>query len=89
MPFPFLPHSRIGVGKQKRDLDRHSKSLHRKLKDFKCMECPRAFSQRSDLVIHVVRVHKKIKRFKCNICEVALTGSGDLKSHMKKHDRGN
>ena len=63
-----MPHLLKGM----RGLKRHFKTLHEKLKEYKCEVCEKEFGQLSSLQTHVKIVHKKLKKHKCQVCEKGL-----------------
>ena len=69
--------------KQKRDLKRHVKIIHEKVRSFKCKICDLSFQT---LNRHVKSKHQEEKTFKCDTCEFACSRSDHLKKHKKcKH----
>ncbi len=65
----------------KTSLNRHIKTIHDKIKDFKCNNCEFKTSRKDDLKTHIKIVHDKIKDFKCNNCEYETSTSGHLNRH--------
>ena len=53
-----------------------------RLKNHKCDQCDRAFSQQYNLKSHINSVHKKLKNHKCELCDKAFSQSGTLKTHI-------
>jgi hypothetical protein len=69
-------------------LKRHIKSVHDKIKDFKCELCDYTCSLNSDLKRHIKSVHDKIKDFKCELCDYTCSKNSNLKEHIKQvHDK--
>ena len=65
------------------------KSVHEKLKPYKCNLCGKDFSQTSSLKQHVKSVHDKLKPYKCNKCGKSFSQLGNLKKHMdNRHKAG-
>ena len=54
-------------------------------KEFKCIYCPKIFSQNSNLVNHKKIIHSKKEQFKCNTCDKQFYWSYKLKSHERLH----
>ena len=46
----------------------HEFTVHEKLRNFKCVQCGAAFSQKTHLRIHIQNVHEKVKHFVCHLC---------------------
>ena len=61
-------------------------SVHDGIKDWKCSQCPLAFSERQNLRIHVSTVHEKLKPYQCDGCGKKFGRSSDLKHHACKND---
>jgi uncharacterized Zn-finger protein len=86
-----LPHKCPTCGKgfaQKVKMERHEKSVHQKIKDFKCTYpgCGGEFVDKSSLKAHIDRVHKKLKPFVCDHCGNTFAGLGDLAKHKQIHN---
>ena len=67
----------------KRSLTRHIKTVHEKVKEFKCDRCLYACSQRTNLRNHINAVHEKKREFKCELCEFTAVVRSKLKYHIK------
>ena len=66
-------------------LQKHIKSVHEGIKEFKCHKCPYETVQSHHLKKHIETVHEGIKPFNCNICEYKAGQKSDLKKHMSVH----
>ena len=61
--------------------------MHEGIKDHKCVQCNRTFSQLRDMKEHMSVVHEGVKRFQCDMCELACGRARDLKLHkMRVHE---
>ena len=60
----------------------HIKSVHEKLKAYKCECCGKEFSQKNTLNTHLKIVHKNEKDHKCDVCEKHFS-QRELKKHLK------
>ena len=70
--------------KSKRDLKRHTKAVHDKIRDYSCEECSSSFSAKCKLKRHIKMVHLKIRDHKCTNCRYASSLRADLRSHIKR-----
>ena len=70
------------------DLGKHIKTVHEKIKDFKCEICEKAFISNSDLKRHINAVHAKTKNFGCTQCGKCFSQSGHLNQHIKSVHEG-
>ena len=61
----------------------HVRSVHEKLRPFKCTECLYSATQRSHLKTHIKGVHEKSKQFKCTECPFATSHKHHLKLHTQ------
>ena len=61
----------------------HIKSVHEKVKNYKCDICDKAFSRYGALKIHVNSVHEELKNHKCDLCDKAYSQLCQLKLHIK------
>ena len=72
----------------RKDVKRHIKAVHEKIKDHICKECGFAFSRMSSLKMHIHDVHKKIRNHACDKCGAAFARKLALKTHIHSvHDR--
>ncbi len=62
-------------------LDVHMRSVHLKIKPYKCTVCSLAFSQRTVLRNHL-GTHDKEKRYPCALCQAAFVQKVDLLRHI-------
>ena len=62
-------------------LEEHAKSVHEKLKPFKCKICGNKFTRNSGLLWHIRTIHEKKKPFKCKICHSEFA----CKDYLEKH----
>ena len=70
-------------GKSK--INNHIKTVHDKIKDFKCPNCEFCCSQRGNLRLHVEQVHNKVRKFSCSV-EGCLYKS-NFKNDITKHNK--
>lgn len=70
-------------GKSK--ITNHIKTVHDKIKDFKCPSCDFCCSQRGNLRLHIEQVHNKIRRFSCLVegCKYKSNFKNDITKHNK------
>ena len=63
----------------------HHKTIHLKLKDFKCPTCGISFGQNSNLKRHIRAVHEGKHPFKCNYenCTSSFNDCSNLRKHIK------
>eukprot|EP00116_Pleurobrachia_bachei_P004742 sb/3465004/ len=54
-----------------------------KVKDFKCIACPKSFDTRSDLDAHVLYTHIGVKPFRCKICQQGFSNRNNLTGHKR------
>ena len=74
---------------KKCDLAIHRKTIHGKVKDYKCDVCGKEFTQLSSLTVHIKTIHEGIKNFKCEFCNLSFRTKGILLNHMKNiHEHG-
>ena len=63
------------------------KSVHEKLKNYKCDLCDKKFSRSEHHKKHIASVHERQKNHKCELCTKAFSDLGALKNHItKKHN---
>ena len=70
-------------GKSK--IKNHIKTVHEKIKDFKCPSCEFCCSQRGNLRLHIEQVHNKIRKFSCTVegCQYKSNFKNDITKHNK------
>ena len=65
----------------------HLKSVHNKIKDFKCNKCEYECYSKGNLKRHVKMIHSKIKDHTCELCDYICSSKDSLKIHIKHvHD---
>ena len=69
----------------KRNLERHVKVVHDKIKECRCEECGKLFAVNGDLKRHIESVHKVLKRFECTECGQSFTRKHHLEKHQMTH----
>ena len=71
---------------RKGHLNQHIKTVHNKIKDFKCNYnlCDYKCSLKGHLNTHIKTVHNKIKDFECNQCTFTCSEKGNLKQHVEQ-----
>ena len=60
----------------------HEFTVHEKLRNFKCVQCGAAFSQKTHLRIHIQNVHEKVKHFVCHLCGKGFADKSRLQNHV-------
>jgi len=69
-------------------VEKHIKSVHKKIKDQKCGSCGKAFSHPEILRKHVRNVHEGLGKISCNFCGNTYNNNTSLKTHIKHvHDK--
>ena len=90
-------HNNMGGGKFKceqcpyqtayqKDLTRHLKGVHEKIKKVKshvCRDCNYTASENSKLRAHINAVHENFKKFNCEQCAYTAAYKGALRIHIK------
>ena len=66
-----------------KDINRHVRALHEKIKDQICKECGFAFSRKDSLKRHVKIVHLKERDHICNECKSSFSQKAHLQNHVK------
>ena len=75
---------RICLRKIERDIKKHKEVVHEKLKNYKCTQCGKDFSQNSALNVHLLKIHGNgIKTIPCDFCEKLFFKRGDKTSHIR------
>ena len=67
-----------------RDLIRHRKFHHEKVKIFKCETCDKAYKTGENLRIHIETVHKGLKKYGCDACDEKFTSKQNLQNHLNR-----
>jgi len=70
----------------KKHFKQHVKSVHLKIKDFFCEQCPSTFSDKKQLDQHSV-THKEEKSHKCDVCDKMFKTKSNLKLHSNIHTK--
>ena len=71
-----------------RDLNKHIKYVHDKLKDVHCDMCDYKCSEKVNLKKHIKYVHDKVKDVCCDMCNYKCSEMVNLKKHIKHiHDK--
>ena len=60
----------------------HEFTVHEKLRNFKCVQCGAAFSQKTHLRIHIQNVHEKVKHFVCHLCGKGFADKSRLQNDV-------
>jgi len=68
---------------RKRNLVRHFKSVHEKIKSSECSLCSKTFATKDELTRHVRCVHDKIKLYKCQLCPESYGRKDYLTKHFQ------
>ena len=67
---------------------RHYKAVHTNIRDYKCDQCPKEFTQKGHLDNHRKVVHEGLKDHKCDQCGHLFSQKKSLKNHKKAvHDK--
>eukprot|EP00180_Rhodochaete_pulchella_P004168 Plantae.Rhodophyta-Rhodochaete_pulchella.ctg7675.p1 GENE.Plantae.Rhodophyta-Rhodochaete_pulchella.ctg7675~~Plantae.Rhodophyta-Rhodochaete_pulchella.ctg7675.p1 ORF type:complete len:229 (+),score=23.17 Plantae.Rhodophyta-Rhodochaete_pulchella.ctg7675:439-1125(+) len=86
---PFVcPECGTGF-KYKHHMQRHSATIHQKLRPFVCdvEGCGRSFGLRENMNKHKRMVHENIRPFPCRICGAKFKQREHLLQHLAKHKR--
>merc|ERR1712129_522398 len=70
----------------KKHFKQHVKSVHTKIKDIFCEQCPSSFSSKQQLNQHLVR-HGEEKQFECDVCDKMFKAKAALKVHSNIHTK--
>jgi DNA-directed RNA polymerase subunit RPC12/RpoP len=62
-------------------LKMHKKTVHSKMKEYKCPTCGREFGHKPHLQRHILDVHEHIRPFTCEMCGLQFSRAGQLKQH--------
>ena len=65
-------------------MDKHEKTVHKGIKEFKCKVCDFTCSQKGHLKQHVALVHEGVKPYKCLHCAKFCTTKGNLRQHISR-----
>lgn len=65
-------------------LKQHQRTVHEKVRPFKCTQCDAAFGQRNHLTQHVLVLHEKVKMYACDLCDKSFSNVGNRTQHMKR-----
>jgi len=73
--------------RERGNLNKHTISVHRKHKAFRCVRCPKnkykSFAFKDGLVRHITTVHDNRRRYLCGACDASFK----QQSHLAKHAR--
>ena len=64
-------------------MDAHVKTIHTKVKEFKCQECDYESAVKGHLQSHIAGKHLKIKPYTCTYCSYADIQKSKLGEHIK------
>ena len=64
------------------NLKAHIRSVHEKVKSFKCDQCSYETARKYYLDHHIKSVHEKVKQFKCDLCTFETAVKCNLKNHI-------
>ena len=62
-------------------MKKHVKTVHEKVKNYRCRMCTKRFATRSNLKRHVKLVHEKKKDFQCDDCDREFSTKANLVEH--------
>lgn len=66
-----------------KNLNRHIKFVHNKIRPFPCEECDKSFCSTSHLNRHINYIHTKKKPFPCEECEKSFSCTSNLIKHIR------
>ncbi|XP_063243541.1 transcription factor hamlet-like isoform X2 [Bacillus rossius redtenbacheri] len=70
-------------------LDEHQVSCHRyPAEQFRCDQCPRAYSWRPSLFRHKALLHGDVRKYSCENCTKVFTDPSNLQRHIRTHHVG-
>ena len=67
---------------QEASLKSHIRTVHDGLREFKCEQCGKFFSQPMSLKTHIRTVHEGRKDYICTTCEKSFKHSKNLRKHI-------
>ena len=65
------------------DLNRHIRTIHDGIKDYKCTQCDYACGDRGNLTKHIKQIHDKIRDVLCSKCDYRCSYWNQLNKHTK------
>lgn len=68
-------------------LKNHKKTIHDKIKDFACTECPKKFAAKHTLLFHL-NTHSGKKPYSCKFCSFKASDRSSVSKHQKKLHAG-
>ena len=68
---------------EKRYFPIHLNVVHNNLRNFQCLQCPKAFGIKKTLQQHFQAIHEKLKPYKCPECDKACSQNSTLRRHIK------
>ncbi len=83
---PFSCGQCDSMFKNRRELARHIRYKHDKIRNHSCQHCGKAFSDKKDLHYHIA-THTGAAQHKCDICQKAFIQLGGLIRHKVTHTR--
>ena len=67
-----------------RNLLKHIRSVHERIKPFRCETCASSFAEKKDMLRHIGTVHEGKKLYKCDTCQTSFSQKANLNGHIKK-----
>lgn len=68
--------------KYTQSLRKHMQSVHLKMRNYECNECPRAYTSSAILELHQVKKHGAEPRYKCDKCTAGFTFRFEYSRHI-------
>lgn len=62
----------------------HIDIVHKRIKDFGCIECSKQFGEKGQMLNHIEKVHQNVRRYQCDQCFKNYKGKPDLENHLLK-----
>ena len=66
-----------------RNLLKHIRSVHERIKPFRCEKCASSFAEKKDMLRHIGTVHEGKKLYKCDTCKTNFSQKANLNAHIK------
>ncbi|CAO1409266.1 unnamed protein product [Diamesa hyperborea] len=71
-----------GKNKSKPALQKHMHAVHLKIRNYKCKDCSRDYTNSAVLEMHRVKMHGAKPRYQCKKCNVGFTNRHEIVSHF-------
>ena len=66
-----------------RNLLKHIRSVHERIKPFRCEKCASSFAEKKDMLRHIGTVHEGKKLYKCDTCKTNFSQKANLNARIK------